>query len=377
MFQKLKITSIFAVSLLIISGCGGIKQVPINASFDLKYGNDTLEIKKAELYKQTLGELKNFDLSCVLSDKGVSDLAVMEYQKLVQAYPDPILLNGVAGSHKATISEAVDLLKLSLNKFKGEIFKTSGPYMSCQPTQFNVLSTNIDESSPTSGVITISSNFAQNCTSQANHTSRDNLVVIKFDISYSEISPGLIKFQTSGNLSYKKINGWSSILNVAALKRAISDASSDYASLTSSIKLNALKNDLKQKIADKIYYQRFESAKTGINSKSEKTYNIEFGVAISRIQRNLERFTFKADESSFTFSSQKQFSYCSYSRLMKYSASNRLKLFPESKGRTVVVFEQEYGLIQDKFLNKKLGEEDAQSEFKTFVSSVDNILKQQ
>jgi len=100
---------------------------------------------------------------------------------------------------------------------------------------------------------------------------------------------------------------------------------------------------------------RFEKFDKDIVKSNEHTYKVAFDVISSRIQRRLEAFKYETERTRYEFAEKMVV------HGIDTAPKTIIKVFPEEKGNSSVVFSLEYSPIYDNFTqNKVFGEREAQ-----------------
>lgn len=358
------------------SGCSSTSTVHMKSYFDLSFNERDFSVKKDAFYDELMSSLmKDNRFACAFaSDKRVKDQSKDTFNRLVQYYPEPIVN---ITPHKIA-SKTAEALRNSFAASSNEIFSIPGAVPQLRGSRLESFDANITDSSDTRGTLGISAKFrakrkARDFATGIQQIQDGDGAFIDLKINYTKTSATTVKFET-GDLTYKIYSLGAAMLDKVddkAIDRLIKQVSTKLQSNNEG--LDTLSYRIKNEIADEIYVHRFQKNKP-IETKSEKTYKVDFNAAMGRIQRKLNDYKFDPGQSTFSFKEDKNFTYCGDAPT-KYSVTTRVKLFPESNGRTVAVLEASHDEVYDNLLKTSSGSAEAKKEFSDIVATIDRILE--
>ena len=359
--QYRKSTSFLFVTIVILtllSGCASVSTVQMGTGFDLAFNKYDFSVTKDALYNQIMSSMMDDNrFACAIAnDKFKKEQIKTIYQDLVKSYPDPI----VTLTARDTASQVVDILKERFGASSSAIFNTPNalPPNGSRLSHFHA---NVEALSSEKGVINVSARFAGAVNGDS--------AFAKFSISYELVDPATVRFKAQ-ELTYQKFGFVSALDNFN--DKVISQIINQIPSRIDIREKSAFRSNIRSQVADKLLYQRYTKGKS-IDFDLQKIYKIEFNVALSRIQRKLNSYAFDSGKSTFTFKDEKSFSYCQYP-FVQYTATTTLSLFPESNGRTALVFHAKRNLINDNLTMQSFGESEGKKDFHNVIASVDDIL---
>lgn len=367
--------SLAMLCLVLSSGCSVKNETALHASFDMSFVKDPAEAKKNALYEDVISDLnKNPGMRCVLdSDRMAAEAAPRIFEELVSRKTDPIRFADTAGNPKAAASRIAEAFKTNLYSRLDKVFKVTGRIYTCRRLEMPTYNYELNELDHSKGTISITATISRECLKgqsipglvEGKSWITDN-AKMRFDVGYVQLSPGQVRFDAQ-NISYE--HSPSVVFNKEMIIDAFNNITTSYKS-----EYQVLKEDTKQTIANRLGYKRFSKKGSLVESKTERTYAIDFNSAVSRIQRALDHYNYSPGDSTFQFTDNKQFEYCGGKTEHYQHIRTKIKLFPEANKKTAVVYESSIEPVYDK-LSSQMMDKQIQIEHKAFITAVEKILR--
>ncbi len=384
-------TIIFSICLLIFTGCAGLRTidheipVPEKESFTIKF-KDTVIIQKKDFSKELKRALDKY-----LMDKDSQEYFNTVFDKHIKSYADPIVFEKnivdpptpekvamkIAGNFSAIVEKDKEKIH--------QLFHGNNKYMRFRfyPNKPVIFKSDIQKDSDSQGRFSFNITFVQPykySSSAGNPTYNTMGSNVMLEMKYEKIEENEIKFSID-NISiksdekgpaYDSNSIYGSSVDSEALLRSIrqipssihqADAQPEYKKFKASI-IGEVKKTLNSRCM----------IKSGKRLKKEEQYSIRFEVAMSRLQRELDRFKYSTEESTFQFIDKKACPFGNSS--VNYKTDLNVKLFPETNGKTAIIFEIVYNQLFDTLTNRNIyGQKDAEKLLSDTIASVSSILK--